>query len=308
MWRFLILIFLTIVLTGCSMITIDDAPLEDNVENDQALHLEKQNNETEEVVTDEFEEKKEQSKLQELFEAVFQLNRAPNKNEDAEPIQYIAFGDSLTRGIGDETKMYGYSGRLAEKLERWPAITEVELDNRGKNGRRSDQLLALLQKGHYDEELPQVDFMTMTLGGNDVMKVVKSDLFSLKKEMFDKELMNFSQRYRDIIAEIRARNSEAPILLIGFYNPFSIITDEYTPFEAIVNEWNDTIQQIATDDSNACFVPISDLFVTNAGMVYHTDFFHPSASGYEQMTERIIEYMKLCDIEEMSEGRIGIEE
>lgn len=304
MWRFLTLTFLTISLAGCSMITIDEAPPEDHVENNRALQLEQQNNET----TGEFGEKKEQSKIQELFETVFQLNRAPAKYEDAQPIQYIAFGDSLTRGIGDETKMYGYSGRLAEKLERWPAITEVELDNRGKNGRRSDQLLTLLQKGHYDEELPQADFMTMTLGGNDVMKVVKSDLFSLKKEMFDKELMHFAQRYRDIIAEIRKRNSEAPILLIGFYNPFSIITDEYTPFETIVNEWNDTIKQISTDDINACFVPISDLFVTNAGMVYHTDFFHPSASGYEQMTERIIEYMKLCDIEEMSEGRIGIEE
>ena len=304
MWRFLTLTFLTIGLAGSSMITIDDASPEDPVEKDHALQLEQQNNET----ADEVDEKKEQNKIQALFETVFQLNRAPAKYEDAEPIQYIAFGDSLTRGIGDEIKMYGYSGRLAQKLERWPAITEVELDNRGKNGRRSEQLLALLQKGHYDEELPQADFMTMTLGGNDVMKVVKSDLFSLKKEMFDKELGHFAQRYRDIIAEIRIRNSEAPILLIGYYNPFSIITDEYTPFETIVNEWNDTIKQIATDDMNACFVPINDLFVTNAGMVYHTDFFHPSASGYEQMTERIIEYMELCDIEEMSEGRIGIEE
>ena len=308
MWRFLILAVLTIVLVGCSMITIDDAPPEDNVENERVFHFEPQNKATKDEVTDETKENQEQSKLQELFEAVFQLNNAPDKNDDAEPIQYMALGDSLTRGIGDEKKTYGYSGRLAEKLERWPAITEVELDNRGKNGRRSDQLLALLQKGHYDEELPEADFMTMTLGGNDVMKVVKSDLFSLKKEMFDKELVHFTQRYRDIIAEIRLRNSEAPIMLIGFYNPFSIITDEYTPFETIVNEWNDTIQQIAIDDINACFVPISDLFVTNAGMVYHTDFFHPSASGYEQMTERIIEYMKLCDIEEMSEGRIGIEE
>ena len=304
MWRFLILTFLTFIIAGCSMITIDEEPAEDNRENKRAVYLEQQND----AIEGEFEEKNEKSKIQDFLEAVFQLNRAPAKHEDAEPVQYIAFGDSLTRGIGDETKMYGYSGRLAETIERWPAVKEVALDNRGKNGRRSDQLLALLQKGHYDEELSQADFMTMTLGGNDVMKVVKSDLFSLKKEMFDKELMHFSQRYRDIIAEIRVRNSEAPILLIGFYNPFSIITDEYTPFETIVNEWNDTIKQIADDDLNACFVPISDLFLTNAGMVYHTDFFHPSASGYEQMTERIIEYMKLCDIEQMSKGRIGIEE
>lgn len=308
MWRLMILTLLIIVLTGCSMITIDDPPPTENVENDRAFHMEQPNNEEEAEMVDETVEEVEHNTFQELIETVLNLNWPNNKDEDAEPIQYMAFGDSLTRGIGDETKMYGYSGRLAERLERWPAITKVELDNRGKNGRRSDQLRALLQKGHYDEELPNADFMTITLGGNDVMKIVKSDLFSLKKEMFDKELIHFEQRYRDILTEIRARNSDAPIVLIGFYNPFSIITDEYTPFETIVNEWNAAIQQIATDDVNACFVPISDLFVTNAGMIYHTDFFHPSASGYDRMTERIIEYMKLCDIEAMSEGRIGIEE
>ena len=148
----------------------------------------------------------------------------------------------------------------------------------------------------------------MTLGGNDVMKIVKKNLFSMKKSMFDEELPRFKQRYEEIIHEIRVRNPDAPIIMIGFYNPFSIVVDEITPFEPIISEWNETIEQIANEDVNACFVPVDDLFSSNEDMVYHVDFFHPNSTGYERMTKRIIETMQSCNIEQMSDGLIGIEE
>lgn len=312
MWRLLASMLLAAVLSGCSYITIDEEqqpannlPEEEQAEEGQEERIEAY---TPEEIAEQMEEVEEKSKLKELMESVFQLEWGTRKETGAQPIQYLALGDSLTRGIGDETGTYGYTKRLSLAMEEWPAITEVELDNRGKNGRRSDQLLSLVKKGHYDEELKEADLVTVTMGGNDVMKIVKKDIFSLKKEMFDKEMIKFEGRYRKIIEEIRKRNSEVPIILIGFYNPFSIVTDEYTPFETIIDEWNMTIAQIASDDNNACFVPTSDLFETNEEMVYHTDFFHPNASGYDRMTARIIQYMKVCDIEEMSAGRIGFEE
>ena len=190
----------------------------------------------------------------------------------------------------------------------WPAISEVELDNRGKNGRRSTKVLALLKRGHYDAELAEADLITMTIGGNDVMKVVKSDLFSLKKEMFDAERIPFADRYAQIIQEVRLRNKDVPIILIGFYNPFSIVTDEFTPFETIIDEWNEEMRKVAASDANACYVPIEALFSSNEDLVYHTDFFHPNATGYERMTEQIIETMVQCDIETMTDGFIGFEE
>lgn len=250
----------------------------------------------------------EQKSLSELLDSMLYLDVVSTKRFDAKPIQYLALGDSLTRGVGDETGRFGYTKRLATALEKWPGISEVQLDNRGKNGRRSDQLLSLLEDGHYDEKLSEADLITMTLGGNDVMKIVKADIFSLKKEMFEKELPRFEKRYTEIVRQIRQRNQTAPIILIGFYNPFSIVTDEDTPFITIIDEWNTSILEIATKDRNACFVPIADLFTTNNEMVYHTDFFHPNASGYEKMTARIIESMKACKIEKMSDGRIGFEE
>lgn len=294
MWK-IIALFMVLLLSGCQMVTIDDLPEEQEIEQ-RSSELEQQ---TEPTKKEEFVD---------LIENVFQLNWPERKNDDARPLFYLALGDSLTRGIGDEQDLNGYTGRLAREMERWPAITAVELENRGKNGRRSEKVLELLTRGHYDEELAEADLITMTIGGNDVMKVVKSDIFALKKEMFDTARSPFAERYRQIVEEIRKRNAHAPIILVGFYNPFSIITDEFTPFEPIINEWNTEMKQVAEADGNACFVPIDDLFTSNTDLVYHTDFFHPSAKGYERMTERIIDTMVQCDIETMSDHLIGFEE
>lgn len=74
-------------------------------------------------------------------------------DKSAKQLQYLALGDSLTAGVGDEYSKDGFVGRLADSLVAWPSISDVEVDNRGKRGRRSDQLLKLVEKGHYDKEL-----------------------------------------------------------------------------------------------------------------------------------------------------------
>lgn len=219
-------------------------------------------------------------------------------------IYYLALGDSLTRGVGDEERKNGYTKRLAEKIEQWSDFSEVILDNRGKRGRRSDQLLALLEKGHYDNEIKNSELITITIGGNDIMKVVKKDIFNLKKEEFDNELVEFELRVDKIIKEIRLRNPDVPIILIGLYNPFSVITDEITEFESIISEWNKSILEVSENYPNACFVDVEDLFDSNANLVYHTDFFHPNGYGYTIMTERIVSIMKNCNIEDPTNGLI----
>lgn len=309
MWRYVLLIILSASLVGCS-VTID--PYEEEQKNDTTTQENSQQpeaiQETEIDIEIASEEPSQAEGFLDILGDVFHIDLSIFKENMAQDIYYLALGDSLTRGIGDELKKYGYTIRLEEQLEKWPMIKTVELDNRGKNGRRSDQLLALLEKGHYDEELERANLITMTLGGNDVMKVVKNNLFSLKKEMFDKELTKFMSRYETILEEIRLRNPDAPIIIIGFYNPFSIVVDEVTPFEPIITEWNTEIERLANIQTNACFVAIDDLFLSNEDMVYHVDFFHPNSTGYERMTNRIIETMQSCEIEEMSDGLIGIEE
>lgn len=242
----------------------------------------------------------------EIIEGIFHIELPFRKR--GEEIQYLALGDSLTKGIGDEYDRFGYTGRLSEILEEWPEVKEVILDNRGKNGRRSDQLLALLKKGHYDEELQAADFISISVGGNDVMKIVKKNLLDLKAEAFLEEIPKYHSRYSEIVKEIRKRNADVPILLVGFYNPFLNITDEPSEFDVIMDGFIGSIEQVAAEDVNACFAPVADLFVDDLDMVYHTDFFHPNATGYDNMTSRIKETLVECDLEAMSDGALGIRE
>lgn len=304
MWRLLLALCLITLLSACSVSidpeTEEDIPVEKSTQNgasmisDIAPTLEEEQSRTE--------------RLKEIISDVFHIELKDLKAENAQDIFYLALGDSLTRGVGDEKQDYGYTIRLQKQLEDWPMINSVELDNRGKNGRRSNQLLTLLKKGHYDEELANANLITITLGGNDVMKIVKKNLFSMEKSMFDKELPLFIKRYDKIITEIRLRNADVPIILIGFYNPMSIVVDEITPFDPIISEWNTEIEKLSQVNSNVCFAPVEDLFVSNEDLVYHVDFFHPNSTGYDRMATRVIESMQACDIESMSNGLIGFGE
>lgn len=300
MWRLLLTSLAVIFLSACS-ITVDPSLIEEQL-------IDNSSTENNEQSISEAESEQKTTGFFEIINDVFQIDWSNRKEDDAQPIQYLALGDSLTRGVGDETRNYGYTVRLQNELEKWPMIESAELDNRGKNGRRSDQLLDLLQRGHYDEELAEADLISISIGGNDVMKIVKNNLFKMTKSMFDKELPRFNNRYEQVIEEIRKINTDAPIILVGFYNPFSIVLDEVTPFDPIINEWNSTIEQLAVKDGKACYVSVEDLFVSNEDMVYHVDFFHPNSTGYDRMAERIIETMLTCDIEQMSDGLIGFEE
>ena len=211
-------------------------------------------------------------------------------------IEVVGLGDSLTKGVGDELKREGYVGRLQQHFLQYKGIEDVLLTNTAKRGRRSDQLLKMLKDGEIDYQIRRADIITLTIGGNDIMKVVKKDLFNLQVKAFEKELKKFEQNYDQILREIREVNSSAPIVVIGLYNPITIVTEEESEFDFILNNWNESIQETANADSNACYVPIDHLFVTNANLVYHTDFFHPNSKGYQLVIEEIVSTMQECGL------------
>lgn len=306
-WRFMLSCLIVLVLSGCA-ISIDEPNPQAEPDGEQAETEQDMMQDEQQTVE---EEKTSKNMLTQIFEHFFEPSAedlSQIDEENAKQLHYLALGDSLTDGVGDEYSQDGYVGRLADSLLTWPSISEVDVDNRGKRGRRSDQLLKLVKKGHYDEELQQAQLISLTMGGNDVMKVVKQDLFNLKRDAFDKELRTYKQRYSKIVEGIRAKNPTVPILLIGFYNPFSIVTNEANEFDTIITEWNNVIEEVASEDSNACYVSVEDLFDSNEELVYHTDFFHPNSKGYEKMTERILAAMEQCGMEEKINKAIGFEE
>lgn len=216
----------------------------------------------------------------------------------------VGLGDSLTQGVGDEKKLGGYLGRLASEMETFRGVGQIDLWNEAKRGRRSDQLLKQIQSGEIDDSIKNADIIVMTIGGNDIMRIVKQDLFKLRVDAFQNELLVFAKRYGKIMKEIRKINPDSPVILLGLYNPFSIVTDQANEFDQILANWNNTINNVAYSDINACFVPVNDLFDSNSTMVYHTDFFHPNSKGYEQMADRVLESLRSCGINKLSKGEM----
>lgn len=218
----------------------------------------------------------------------------------------VGLGDSLTEGVGDEYKRGGYFGRLTEAMSSWKGVKEVKMDNLAKKGRRSDQLLEHLEDSDTQVYLKNADVIFITIGGNDIMKIVKRDLFDLKVKPFYDELEQYSSRIDEVFGIIRALNNDAIIVVGGLYNPLSNVIEETTEFEDILASWNNAIEARTVLDDKSCFVPVRDLFNSNENMVYHTDFFHPNAKGYEEMASRYLESIKKCGLLELSDGKLDM--
>ncbi|WP_432358843.1 GDSL-type esterase/lipase family protein [Sporosarcina sp. UB5] len=223
-----------------------------------------------------------------------------------EKITVIGLGDSLTQGVGDELKRGGYFGRVALAMNDWKGVYKIDSKNLAKRGRRSDQLIDQLDQNDIQAEIKKADVIYMTIGGNDMMKVVKANLFNLTAKPFYVELGKFENRLDEIFKIIRGLNGDAIIVVSGLYNPLSIVTDEANEFETIIDDWNEAIEIQTIMDGKACFVPVVDLFLSNENMVYHSDFFHPNAKGYESMANRFIEKIEQCGLTELSDGKLDM--
>lgn len=221
-----------------------------------------------------------------------------------ETVTLLGLGDSLTQGVGDEQKRNGYVGRFANEMKEFKGVLDVTIINEAKRGKRSDELLEQIQSGEIDNSIQKAQIIVLTIGGNDIMRIVKKDLLRLRVDSFQEELVGFEKRYEKIIKEIRYRNPDVPLLLLGLYNPFSVVTDEVNEFDQILLNWNNAIESFSLIDSHACFVPVNDLFNSNSNMVYHTDFFHPNSKGYTQMTNRIITSLHSCGLNMLSKGEM----
>jgi hypothetical protein len=81
----------------------------------------------------------------------------------------VAIGDSLTEGIGDETGNGGYVGILNHTFE--DNNFNITVENFGKKGNRTDQLLKRLEKEDIASAIKEADMVIITIGANDIMKI-----------------------------------------------------------------------------------------------------------------------------------------
>ena len=210
-------------------------------------------------------------------------------------LEIVSIGDSLTQGVGDETESGGYVGILNHTFA--DNNVNIKIENYGKRGNRTDQLLKRLDKEEIASSISKADIVLITIGANDIMKVVKSNITNLTLEPFDQERVNYIKRLRAIFNKINELNPDTQIYLIGFYNPFEYFFGDIKELGMIMDSWNNAGKDVTEEFENVHYIPTADLFMNTNIELLAEDFFHPNTSGYKLIAQRVLEDMKEIDVE-----------
>lgn len=202
-------------------------------------------------------------------------------------LNIVTLGDSLTQGVGDESKNSGYVGLIEDKLDN-----TIKIDNFGISGYRSDQLLELINEPDVEASLNEADLVLMTIGANDLMKIFKRDLTHLKIEPFFDELEEFEKRLEKIFTKINQINPQTKIYFIGFYDPFSEYFPEVRELTYISASWNERSDRVTKKFDNTYYIPTAQLFEKDVGIYLAADKFHPNKRGYTKIATEVIEHIK----------------
>ncbi|WP_456273531.1 SGNH/GDSL hydrolase family protein [Bacillus sp. AK031] len=210
-------------------------------------------------------------------------------------LKIVSIGDSLTQGVGDETESGGYVGILNHTFQ--DSNLKISIENFGKRGNRTDQLLKRLDNSDIASSVKQADVVLITIGANDIMKIVKNNFTDLKLETFQQEREGYIERLRTILYKINELNPDTKVYLIGFYNPFEGYFGDIKELGMIMDNWNDAGKSVTEEFDNVDYIPIADVFQDTKLQLLAEDYFHPNTSGYKLMAKRIIDYVEEIGIE-----------
>lgn len=232
-----------------------------------------------------------------------------------ETVHYVAVGDSLTQGVGDETKRGGFVPLVADYLTEKYQLKSIQTENFGISGERSDQILKRVKK---DDELKRSlkssDLITITVGGNDLLQAFQKNLTASSAKTFARPIKKYEKQVEELLEQVRKLNKTAPIYVVGIYNPYYLNFPDVKEMQKVVNNWNDATKKLTKATYQCYFIPVNDLLYkglpaktsgssdtmtkqsTTASSVknnvlYDKDNFHPNNLGYQIMAHAVEEKM-----------------
>lgn len=236
-----------------------------------------------------------------------QIKRMDYIQSKTKIINYVALGDSLTEGVGDSTGQGGFVPLLANGI-RDNLDVEVSSQNYGISGNTSQQILKRMQSDKaLKNDLKKADILTITVGGNDVMAVIRKNLANLKVSSFELPEKNYQLRLQKIVKLARKDNNDLHIYILGIYNPFYLNFPEMTEMQNVINNWNNKTKEVTSQFEHVHYVPINkqlyrgidgqEGIVQSDGdqtrvvndALFNQDHFHPNNIGYQIMSDAVLE-------------------
>lgn len=201
-------------------------------------------------------------------------------------INHLALGDSIIRGyrIPDEENIISqFSSQLGVETGK-----QVLSQNEGVIGITSERLNVLVQDGVYDEAIKEADIITVNVGGNDILKLVKkSDIYSALKS-FDSLQEVFSQNLAEITSRIQELNPSATIVLMELYNPMPADHQFYSLADKLLPQWNLMIYEAANSTSSSIVVQTTNVINSKNLEYLASDGVHPNLSGNTAISSQML--------------------
>lgn len=214
----------------------------------------------------------------------------------------VSVGDSLTQGVGDSTGKGGYIPYLQTLLEETKGVNKADFLNYGVRGNRSDQLLKRIKTEEVSESIKKADGVIITIGGNDIMKVVRNNITNLQMDSFKAQLSEYEDNLNNVLASIREYNPKAVVIVIGVYNPFIKMFSDIKEMNQIVADWNSTSERVLAKYEHTYFVSIENIFENPTSDLLYEDYFHPNDKGYQLIAEAIYEKMLTAPLADILEN------
>lgn len=233
--------------------------------------------------------------------------RASSGDLTSTSIRYVALGDSIAYGYGLENREeQSYVSLVRKHLEK--QYDSVCISNFGSNGMRSDELLDILTNPENDDyrkyraTLRYADVVTLSIGSNDLLHLVRLDLniqelIEKGEEMFDQACRGFKKNFPKIIGEIKKINPDVKIYADNIYNPakglmaFDDVYDVAEHYISLMNQCFYDSEDYQLVDVKGCFDKEKDSMVNVSWKGRELDP-HPSVEGHKKIAGMVIKEME----------------
>ncbi len=212
---------------------------------------------------------------------------APEKDtkKDDQTLTFVGLGDSITRGVGDETSD-GYFQRTVNTIEK-ELDHEIIATNLAVSGATSPELLQQLEEPGTQKLIRSADVIMMSMGANDLSPGA-ANLTADTVNLFNPDRAGYAANTGTILTKLNELNPEAEIYWLGLYNPFEDFP-EFAGAEVFIMEWNYILAQAVNGFPKVKVIPTYDLFQGHIPDYLYTDHYHPNKTGHQIISDRMAE-------------------
>ena len=207
-------------------------------------------------------------------------------------INYIALGDSVAEGRNPYGEIgYGYADYLRDMLNEKKKLNYYQ--KYAKSGYQTRDMITKIQEDNQlKKDLRESDLVTISIGANDFLG--KIDISNLSLDIIKSFKNIIEEIFPDVeecIKEVR-KYAKGDLIIVGYYNPIPFLFNTSQKESDELFAYIDDEYQNIAKKYDAVYISNYQLFKENKDFLPNPLDIHPNIKGYQEMAEKIMEYLE----------------